>query len=790
MNFIVAFQADRLISQIQDADPASPAARKAFEKLGKLGTGAVPRILEALASADRRQTAEYVEVLKSLSEWVGIHRVALEQVLWQSLDAGMIGCGKIQTQKAIWQVPGQRICPRCFAEQGFIDLRWQWFALIVCPSHRRFLIDRCVCGRFLHWDRKELGQCDCGKSLASLRTREASEAQAALAQELFAAITDAMKLRARKENFHRWSAEIELFLRVQAFMQGREGPLRIQDRGVNELKRPLRRLLQILHSSQGWTALWQAFTHYQRTETGKYGYPAELRPVVHLLKSYPDATQASASFEHYIGNIWFGRQLNEPHRTRWWTKEAVIAYLKRDRDWVSRWIEKGRLKTYRLHDQTPVYRRDDVLALKERLDRSLSFSDVAERLRLSDHVLLDLLRHNLISAWSRPDVDQVRDWRIDPEDLEQFLQRLRAASTSDLSPPTVPWDDALKMLQWRGFSSAALVEKMLNGEVTFRFGRILSRTGFCSGSLSRLYKVSPRGKLLVEGQVNRLLKLGYRGAEVLVDRGLLSRRHVEVAEYKPYRMYFDEQEVQAFAKEHWRLADIAQWSGCRKHGLGQKLRTLGIEPVVPQQALDGVYLFRKADVLTLKPGQLQALDLPDKRSRLLKTSEVADRLSLSVPTVIAYTRRGLLRPHLGKGAQPGKGPRYTEHELKLFQQRFAGEERLWDALEVAEYLGCDRSTVLKQWMAQGYLMATKQVEGIGYLFRSRSVRRLKQYLANTLTGPELAEQLGVHRNRVFKWMQAGIITPTPYPGATEPKIYRYHRNLLPVLVQRLGTRSD
>src|SRR5690606_392830 len=67
MNFIVAFQADRLISQIQNADPGSPEERKAFEKLGKLGTGAIPKILEALASADRRQTAEYVDVLTSLT---------------------------------------------------------------------------------------------------------------------------------------------------------------------------------------------------------------------------------------------------------------------------------------------------------------------------------------------------------------------------------------------------------------------------------------------------------------------------------------------------------------------------------------------------------------------------------------------------------------------------------------------------------------------------------------------------------------------------------------------------
>jgi serine/threonine-protein kinase len=67
MKFITALQADRLISQIrEEGDPTSPVAKKAFEKLGKLGNDAVPKILEALASADKRQTVEYVELLSSL----------------------------------------------------------------------------------------------------------------------------------------------------------------------------------------------------------------------------------------------------------------------------------------------------------------------------------------------------------------------------------------------------------------------------------------------------------------------------------------------------------------------------------------------------------------------------------------------------------------------------------------------------------------------------------------------------------------------------------------------------
>ena len=68
MNFLTALQADRLIAQIREEPDASSAnGKQLFAKLGKLGTGAIPKILEALASADKRQTGEYVELLNSLT---------------------------------------------------------------------------------------------------------------------------------------------------------------------------------------------------------------------------------------------------------------------------------------------------------------------------------------------------------------------------------------------------------------------------------------------------------------------------------------------------------------------------------------------------------------------------------------------------------------------------------------------------------------------------------------------------------------------------------------------------
>ncbi|HSC16798.1 MAG TPA: HEAT repeat domain-containing protein [Gammaproteobacteria bacterium] len=67
MNFLTGIQADRLIAQIrEEPDPSSASGKQLFAKLGKLGPTAIPKILEALASSDKRQTAEYVEILTSL----------------------------------------------------------------------------------------------------------------------------------------------------------------------------------------------------------------------------------------------------------------------------------------------------------------------------------------------------------------------------------------------------------------------------------------------------------------------------------------------------------------------------------------------------------------------------------------------------------------------------------------------------------------------------------------------------------------------------------------------------
>lgn len=67
MSLFTNFRADRLIAEIKAADWEDPAeGRRTLEKLVQLGPGAIPRVIDALATADKRETVGYVAVLSAL----------------------------------------------------------------------------------------------------------------------------------------------------------------------------------------------------------------------------------------------------------------------------------------------------------------------------------------------------------------------------------------------------------------------------------------------------------------------------------------------------------------------------------------------------------------------------------------------------------------------------------------------------------------------------------------------------------------------------------------------------
>lgn len=69
MSFFSDLRAERLIAEIRGiGDPLHPESQKAFQKLAKIGPGAIPKILDALAVADKKETASYIDILSQLAD--------------------------------------------------------------------------------------------------------------------------------------------------------------------------------------------------------------------------------------------------------------------------------------------------------------------------------------------------------------------------------------------------------------------------------------------------------------------------------------------------------------------------------------------------------------------------------------------------------------------------------------------------------------------------------------------------------------------------------------------------
>lgn len=71
-----------------------------------------------------------------------------------------------------WQKPLTRqfrICPQCLKKFGFHLAVWDLPFVLACPTHNKFLIGRCDCGKVLCWkELKPCWTCSCGNDLRQL----------------------------------------------------------------------------------------------------------------------------------------------------------------------------------------------------------------------------------------------------------------------------------------------------------------------------------------------------------------------------------------------------------------------------------------------------------------------------------------------------------------------------------------------------------------------------------------------------------------------------------------------
>jgi HEAT repeat protein/tRNA A-37 threonylcarbamoyl transferase component Bud32 len=102
MSFITNLRADRLIAEIKATEENGATQNsKALEKLARLGPSAIPRIIDALASADKQETAGFVSVLSAL----------LDQRTFPLVAAGLVDGNQRTVAAVTWALSTGRNYP-------------------------------------------------------------------------------------------------------------------------------------------------------------------------------------------------------------------------------------------------------------------------------------------------------------------------------------------------------------------------------------------------------------------------------------------------------------------------------------------------------------------------------------------------------------------------------------------------------------------------------------------------------------------------------------------------------
>ena len=133
-------------------------------------------IIELLGTAPERLSFNLVG-LGRLAELTALPRQHLRARGYPLLGSGRCQILGDDMPKPFVSVATRRYCPQCLSAASYHRAIWDVRLLAVCPEHGLWLRASCDCGRKLPWRWPSIGFCPCGRSLAGVASRAASQEQ-------------------------------------------------------------------------------------------------------------------------------------------------------------------------------------------------------------------------------------------------------------------------------------------------------------------------------------------------------------------------------------------------------------------------------------------------------------------------------------------------------------------------------------------------------------------------------------------------------------------------------------
>jgi len=111
-------------------------------------------------------------VTTDLANFLGLREVEVSRMTF-TYHQNRLGLTMTDLHKCPWFIYRTiRYCPMCLKEQHYVRQDWCISQSICCTVHRKYLVDRCSCGRELTTKMAICGYCNCGQPLLLIQSQD------------------------------------------------------------------------------------------------------------------------------------------------------------------------------------------------------------------------------------------------------------------------------------------------------------------------------------------------------------------------------------------------------------------------------------------------------------------------------------------------------------------------------------------------------------------------------------------------------------------------------------------
>lgn len=527
-----------------------------------------------------------------------------------------------------------KVCPYCLGEIPFRRKIWDLSIVTTCPKHKCLLIDVCPkCQKVIFWSKTFVTRCKCGFDFCTIKSEGLADPNTFLSLQIHN-LCHQIDLKHSSNlalglNSPIFLLELQQLLTLITFLAGQfvgicdaTGKVVATRYRNAELHLLLMKSLNLLVN---WPDEFYKFLDWRRSLQVEHdratGIVRDFGSFYKKLYTNFSAEPYSFlrdAFEEYLAKFWNGGYLNtklgrleSPSRTdkRFVSGSAAANVLSLSEAWVLKLVEQGVLvgNVKEMGTRTLILvERESVNSYRQLLDKSLTLKDVANLLGTGHRTVIDLVDHSCIKALRGPKSDGYRQWLIDSESVENFLQELSSLSSHTLTVHEllIPFSLAVRKTSGLSYTVGKLMRLVL--DKTIEIYQEPTKTGlekyyFVDREINELIQQATsatKNIYLTVIDVANLLKIKQEVVRFWADKGLIECK--QVIEGKHCRRQILMQDFEVFQLHYVTAAELATHLQTSPRRTVQLLAERQILPITGP-SIDGgrQYLFRRNDAMFL-----------------------------------------------------------------------------------------------------------------------------------------------------------------------------------------------